>query len=82
MGMVAPRQLAVEKLNLKVGVPKSDQVKSHNWKKIGIFLTAVSSKGNLANFVCGGVMMGQPRATRNACTAEATRQKKQHNYLR
>lgn len=26
-------------------------------------------------------MMGQPRATRNACQAEATRQKKQHSYL-
>ena len=25
--------------------------------------------------------MGQPRATRNACKAEATRQKKQHDYL-
>lgn len=25
--------------------------------------------------------MGQPRAARNACKAEAARQKKQHNYL-
>lgn len=52
-----------------------------HWRKRGMSLTAVSSKGNLVNSVCGGVTLGQPRATRNACKAETTRQKKQHNYL-
>jgi len=81
VGVVAHKQLAVEKLNLKVRVPKSGQVRIHSWRKMGISLTAVSSKGNLVNFVCGGVTMGQPTAARNACKAEATRQKEQRNYL-
>lgn len=53
----------------------------HHWRKRGMSLTAVTSKRNLVNFVCRGVTLGQPRATRNTCKAETTRQKKQHNYL-
>lgn len=65
----------MKKLNPKVRVPKSDQVRVLYWKKTGISLTALSSKGNLVNFVCGAVTLGQPRGDRKACKAEAARQR-------
>lgn len=50
----------------------------HHWKRRVISHTAVSSRGDLINFIYGGVKMG---VTKNAHKAEATRQKKQHNYV-
>lgn len=50
----------------------------HHWRKREISLTAVSSRGDLINYIYRGIKMG---VTKNACKAQATSQKKQRSYL-